>query len=194
MALIATSRARASHSAESVVSSRLAAVVLAVKSSTGSCGASCPARKAQRLGLPPGQAPAAGLTKLAGGACPTNLCRRRDQISQDFRIDGWALNNGWRFLIKRLANFPPFFRHPRGKTSIGIAVPQANRHPQFTQRKSPRLSKQSRISQHAFGRRFPSTPLTLETSFKCPFVTQRIGIAWFKQFQEPGATAPRRPQ
>src|SRR6266446_258638 len=45
-----------------------------------------------------------------------------------------------------------FFRHPKGKASIGIAVPQANRHPQFTQRKSPRLSKQLRIRQDACGR------------------------------------------
>src|SRR5205807_6946556 len=86
-----------------------------------------------------------------------------------------------------------FFRHPRGEASIGIAVPQANRHPQFTQRKSPRLSKQLRIRQYAFGRRFPSATLTLETSLKSQFVTQRIGIARLKKFQEPGATAPRRP-
>src|SRR5437660_5605719 len=87
-----------------------------------------------------------------------------------------------------------FFCHPKGKTSIRIAVPQVNRHPQFIQRKSPRLSKQLRIRQHAFGRRFPSAALTLETSLKSQFVTQRIGIAWLKQFQEPGAAAPRRPK
>src|SRR6266513_876591 len=85
-----------------------------------------------------------------------------------------------------------FFRHPSRKTSIGITVPQANRHPQFIQRKSPRLSKQLRIRQHAFGRRLPSAALTLETSLKSQFVTQRIGIAWLKQFQEPGAAAPGR--
>src|SRR5438445_10187707 len=84
-------------------------------------------------------------------------------------------------------------RHFRGKTSIGIAVPQTNWHPQFIQRKSPRLSEQLRIRQHPFGGRFPSAALTLETSFERQFVTQRIGIAWLKKFQEPGATAPRRP-
>src|SRR5256885_2148474 len=87
-----------------------------------------------------------------------------------------------------------FFRHPRGKTSIGIAVPQANRRSQFIQRKSPRLSKQLRIRQHAFGRCFPSAALALETSLKSQFVTQRIGIAWLKQFQEPGAAASWRSQ
>src|SRR5580765_6617762 len=87
-----------------------------------------------------------------------------------------------------------FFRHPKGKTSIGIAVPQANRHSQFIQRKSPRLSKQLRVRQHAFSGRFPSATLTLEASFKSQFVTQRIAIAWLKKFQEPGATSPRRPQ
>jgi len=65
-----------------------------------------------------------------------------------------------------------FFRHPKGKASIGIPVPQANRHLQFIKRKSPRLSEQLRIRQHAFRRRFPGATLTLETSFKSQFVTQ----------------------
>src|SRR2546430_13948489 len=87
-----------------------------------------------------------------------------------------------------------FFCHPKGKTSIRIAVPQVNRHPQFSQRKSPRLSKQLRIRQHAFGRRFPSAALTLESSLKSQFVTQRIVIITMKKFQESAATAPRRPE
>src|ERR1700730_12431380 len=87
-----------------------------------------------------------------------------------------------------------FSRHPKGKAPIRIAVPQANRDPQFAERKSPRLGKQLRIRQDAFGRNFPSAALTFETSFKGQFVTQRIGVAWLKKFQEPGATAPRRSQ
>src|SRR5437588_12871144 len=85
-----------------------------------------------------------------------------------------------------------FSRHSNGKASIEIAVPHANRHSQFVEGKSPRSCKQLRIRQYAFGRRFPSAALTLETSFKSQFVTQRIGIAWLKQFQEPGAAAPGR--
>src|SRR6266567_9177305 len=77
-------------------------------------------------------------------------------------------------------------RHRNGKASIGIAVPQANRHLQFVEGKSPRLCKQLRIRQYAFGRRFPSAALTFETSFKSQFVTQRLGIEWLKEFQEPG--------
>ncbi len=57
-------------------------------------------------------------------------------------------------------------RHRNGKASIGIAVPQANRHLQFVEGKSPRLCKQLRIRQYALGRRFPSAALTFETSFK----------------------------
>src|SRR5438552_2124813 len=87
-----------------------------------------------------------------------------------------------------------FSRHPKGKAPIRIAVPQANRHLQFIKRKSPRLCKQLRIRQHAFGRRFPSAALTFETSLESQFVTERIGIAWLKKFQEPVAAAPRRSQ
>ena len=87
-----------------------------------------------------------------------------------------------------------FSRHSNGKASIEIAVPHANRHSQFVEGKSPRLCKQLRIRQYAFGRRFPSAALTLETSFKSQFVTQRLGIAWLEKSQEPGAAAPRRPQ
>src|SRR4030095_785947 len=84
-----------------------------------------------------------------------------------------------------------FSRHSNGKASIGIAVPQTNRYLQFVEGKSPRLCKQLRIRQYAFGRRFPSAALTLETSFKSQFIAQRIGIAWLKQFQKPGAATPR---
>src|SRR2546430_17670026 len=92
-----------------------------------------------------------------------------------------------------IRNSPPhYLRPPRGEASIAIAVPKANRPPKFSHRKPPGRSKQLRIRQYAYGRRFPSAALTLETSLKSQFVTQRIGIAWLKQFQEPGAAAPGR--
>ncbi len=74
-----------------------------------------------------------------------------------------------------------FARHSDGKAPIGITVPHANRHSQFIEGKSPRLRKQLRIRQYAFGRRLPSAALTFETSFKGQFVAQRISIAWLKE-------------
>src|SRR5947207_4942741 len=87
-----------------------------------------------------------------------------------------------------------FSRHSDGKAPIGITVPHANRHSQFIEGKSPRLRKQLRIRQYAFGRRLPSAALTFETSFKGQFVAQRISIAWLKELQEAGAAAPWRAQ
>src|SRR2546421_1830230 len=87
-----------------------------------------------------------------------------------------------------------FSRYSNGKAPIGISVPQSNRYLQFIERKTPRLCKQLRIRQHALRRSLPGAALTFEASFKGQFVTQRIGIAWLKEFQEPGAAAARRSQ
>src|SRR5438046_6160222 len=99
-----------------------------------------------------------------------SLASNGDKIGQNFT----NMTNGYRIMTSPFDDAQMAFRdflrhllrHANGKASIGIAVPQANRHLQFVEGKSPRLGKQLRIRQYALSRRFPSAALTFETSFK----------------------------
>src|SRR5689334_20351505 len=97
-----------------------------------------------------------------------------------------------KFAIRNLLRH--FSRGSKRKTAIGVAVPQTNRTPQFTQGKSPRLSKKLRIRHHPFSRIFPGLTLTFETRFECFLVAQRIGVEWLQKFQEPRPSPPWRSQ
>ena len=76
------------------------------------------------------------------------------------------------------------FRQEKRKTAVRFAMPQAHRHANFFQRKSPRLRINLSIGHHSVGRAAPGLTLTFEENLECGGIAQNVSVAWLKQLEQ----------